>query len=257
MRNGVSGIKTVATIEARMNSTRLPGKVLLPIGVWRSLELQLERLKRSHNIDEIVLATTTDSSDDILVDFAQDQGIACYRGSEEDVLGRILGAAQSVGGELQVQITGDCPLIAPELVDQVIDFYRQAEPAVDFVSNEIERTFPIGLDCRVFSVAVLSEVARLCDDPIHRIHGSTYIYAGPGRHRYRCLNVPATGNLRHPDWRWTLDTPEDLMFMRRIAGVFGDRLVDLSAPELAAWLLDHQDVLSINAAVRQKVLEDG
>lgn len=240
-----------------MNSTRLPGKVLLAIGAWPSLELQLARLKRSQNIDTIVLATTTNAADDVLAAFAQDQAIACFRGSEEDILGRILGAAQSVGGELQVQITGDCPLIAPELVDQVIDCYRRAEPAADFVSNEIERTFPIGLDCRVFPVAVLNEVASLCDDPMHRVHGSTYIYAGPGRQRYRCLNVPATGNLRHPDWRWTLDTPEDLMFMRRIAEVFGGRLVDLSAQELATWLLDHPEVQSINAAVRQKTIKDG
>lgn len=240
-----------------MNSTRLPGKVLLAIGAWRSLELQLARLKRAQNIDEIVLATTTNASDDVLAAFAQEQSIACFRGSEEDVLGRILGAAQSVGGELQVQITGDCPLIAPELVDQVIDRYRRAAPPADFVSNEIERTFPIGLDCRVFPVAVLNEVASLCDDPTHRVHGSTYIYAGPGRGRYRCLNVSATGSLRHPGWRWTLDTPEDLMFMRRIAEVFGGRLVDLSAQELATWLSDHPDVLAINAAVRQKAIQDG
>lgn len=250
-------MKTVATIEARMNSTRLPGKVLMTIGAWSSLELQLIRLKRSQNIDSIVLATTTNTSDDVLAAFAENHGVPCFRGSEEDVLGRILGAAESVGGELLVQITGDCPLIAPEVVDNVIDCYRRADPPADFVSNEIERTFPIGLDCRVFPVEVLREVDRVCGDPTHRVHGSTYIYAGPGRQRYRCINVPATGSLRNPSWRWTLDTPEDLKFLRYIAKVFGEQLVDLSAQSLAAWLSDHSDVLSINATVRQKAIGDG
>lgn len=229
----------------------------MTIGAWPSLELQLTRLKRSQNIDSIVLATTTNASDDVLAAFAENHGVPCFRGSEEDVLGRILGAAQSVDGELLVQITGDCPLIAPEVVDKVIDCYRLAAPPADFVSNEIERTFPIGLDCRVFPVAVLREVDRVCDDPTHRVHGSTYIYVGPGSQRYRCINVSATGNLRHPSWRWTLDTPEDLRFMRHIAEVFGEQLVDLSAQELATWLLDHPDVLSINATVRQKAIGDG
>lgn len=240
-----------------MNSTRLPGKVLREIGAWPSLELQLKRLKRSQNIDSIVVATTTNVSDDVIEAFAKNHGVSCFRGSEEDVLGRILGAAQSSGGELLVQITGDCPLIAPEVVDQVIDCYRQAAPSVDFVSNAIARTFPIGLDCRVFPVAILSEVDRVCDDPIHRVHGSTYIYAGPGSQHYRCLNVSATGNLRHPNWRWTLDTPEDLRFMCHIAEVFGEQLVELSAEVLATWLLDHPEVLSINSSVRQKAIRDG
>ncbi len=250
-------MKIVATIEARMGSTRLPGKVLTDIGGMRSLECQLSRLRRSKLIDEIVLATTVNQLDDTLVSFANEAGVQVHRGSENDVLGRILGAAKSVGGELQVQTTGDCPLIAPEIVDQVIQAYLDADEQYDFVSNEMERSYPIGLDCRVFPVSVLEEVDRVCGDSIHRIHGSTYIYIGPGKERYQCHNLSAPANLFHPDWRWTLDTSEDLMFLRKIAEHFGERITKVAADELAAWLEKHPEVVAINSSINQKSIEDG
>lgn len=250
-------MKIVATIEARMNSTRLPGKVLMDIGGVRSLECQIKRLRRSEFINEIVLATTTNESDDELVSFADEIGISVYRGSENDVLARILGAAQSVDGDLQVQITGDCPLIDPVIVDQVIKTYLDFDGDIDFVSNEIERSFPIGLDCRVFPVNILAEVDKICTDPVHRIHGSTYIYAGEGKSKYRSYNLSAPSNLNHPKWRWTLDTPEDLMFFREVTEYFKEKIIGLSSQELTEWLLDNKYVLKINQNIEQKALEDG
>ncbi|MDH5523674.1 MAG: glycosyltransferase family protein [Desulfobulbaceae bacterium] len=250
-------MKIIATIEARMGSTRLPGKVLTDIGGMRSLECQISRLWRSTLIDEIVLATTVNQLDDTLVDFANEVGVHVYRGSENDVLGRILGAAKSVNGELQVQTTGDCPFIDPEIVDQVIQCYLDAHGKYDFVSNEMERTYPIGLDCRVFPVSVLEQVDRVCGDSIHRVHGSTYIYMGPGKEQYQCHNLLAPPNLLHPDWRWTLDTPEDLLFLQKVAAHFRERITEFAADELAQWLQKHPEVVAINSEVNQKSIEEG
>jgi spore coat polysaccharide biosynthesis protein SpsF len=250
-------MKTVATIEARMNSTRLPGKVLMDIGGIRSLECQIKRLEHSTFIDEIVLATTTNEIDDELVSFASEMEISVYRGDEDDVLARILGAAKSVDGDLQVQITGDCPLIDPVIVDQVIKTYLDFDGEIDFVSNEIIRSFPIGLDCRVFPVNILAAVDRACSDPIHRVHGSTYIYVGEGKEKYKSLNLSAPDELNHPEWRWTLDTKEDLEFLRAITDSIGDEITTISANDLTSWLLEHPEIISINSKVRQKRIEEG
>jgi spore coat polysaccharide biosynthesis protein SpsF len=250
-------MKIVATIEARMGSTRLPGKVLQDIGGISSLECQIKRLQYSKLIDEIVIATTLNESDEKLVDFANKIGVSVFRGSEEDVLSRILSAAKSVNGDLQVQITGDCPLIDAQIVDQVINKYLDADGKYDFVSNEIIRSYPIGLDCRVFPINILAEVDELCDDSIHRVHGSTYIYVGEGKNKYKSLNLSAPNELNHPKWRWTLDTPEDLEFLRAITNRIGEDITTISASELTSWLLDHPEIISINSEVRQKRIEEG
>jgi spore coat polysaccharide biosynthesis protein SpsF len=184
-------------------------------------------------------------------------GISVYRGDENDVLARILEAAQSVNGDLQVQITGDCPFIDPVIVDQVIESYLDFDGNVDFVSNEIIRSFPIGLDCRVFSVDVLADVDKLCTDPIHRVHGSTYIYIGEGAGIYSNHNIAAPYYINHPDWRWTLDTPEDLIFVREISDHFGDRIIDVSTAEIVAFLNKHPEIVEINSHVIQKLTSEG
>lgn len=250
-------MKIIATIEARMSSTRLPGKVLKDIGAGPSLSVQISRLRRSKYLNEIVIATTINDSDDAIVDYAKTVGVSSYRGSEEDILGRILGAAKSVNADIMVQITGDCPLIDPEIIDNVIEYYINHKDKIDFVSNEIERSYPIGLDCRVFSVNTLLEVDVLCKDPIHRVHGSTYIYMGEGKNKYKSYNILAPKELHYPKWRWTLDTPEDLLFFQEIFKQLGDKAVNFSAKQLASWLLNHPEVIAINSGVRQKSIEEG
>ncbi len=255
--SGLIKVKIVATIEARMGSSRLPNKVLMDIGGMKSLECQIKRLKRSKLIDTIVIATTDKSSDDLLVAFADDMDVACFRGSEQDILARILGAAKSQDASLQVQITGDCPLIDPEIVDQVIQCYLDNSKDFDFVSNEIERSYPIGLDCRVFPTTVLEEVDRDCKDPIHRIHGSTYIYMGPGKNKYKSKNFFAPNELNHPLWRWTLDTPEDLEFFKSVLNHFKEEIINLTSIELKNWLVKNPDIVEVNSKVRQKTIEEG
>ena len=148
-------------------------------------------------------------------------------------------------------------MIDPVVVDQVIQHYLDFKYDFDFVSNEIERTFPIGLDCRVFPVNVLEKVDKLCDDPVHRVHGSTYIYLGPGKERFRSKNISAPPGVYSSKWRWTLDTKEDLGFIRKVMKNFRDSYSEFSSLRLAEWLKHHPAISEINSYVSQKNIEDG
>ena len=172
-----------------MSSTRLPGKVLMDIGRFKSLELQILRTKQSKLIHEVVIATTKNSADDAIVNFAQSIGCKVYRGSETDVMERILHSAKSVDGEIQVQLTGSCPLIDGRIIDSLIRELL-ADESLDFVSNEIERTYPIGLDCRVFKVSSLEKAHLICDDDLHRVHGSTFMYLGKVKQFFQVKTFP-------------------------------------------------------------------
>ena len=240
-----------------MNSSRLPNKVLMDLGGIKSLDCQIQRMRKSKYIDEIVLATTINASDDELEKFAEINELSIYRGSENDVMLRILEAAQLVGGDLQVQITGDCPLIDASIIDQVIKVFLEGNGRYDFVSNEIERSYPIGLDCRVFPVEVLASAEKICNDPIHRMHGSTFIYLGEGKQSYVSKNVFAPKKLRHPDFRWTLDEKADLQFIRKVIQHFNGCVAEFSAIELMDWLKQNPEVVDINASVMKKRVEEG
>ncbi len=150
--------RVVATIEARMTSTRLPGKVLKEAVGKPMLDLMVERLKRAPSLSGIVIATTTDPSDDPIVELAGRLGVGCHRGSEMDITERLLGAAKAHAIDVIVETTGDCPLIDADVVDRCIRTYL--ENGVDYVSNILERTYPIGMDTQVFSTATLADVDR-------------------------------------------------------------------------------------------------
>jgi spore coat polysaccharide biosynthesis protein SpsF len=203
--------RTVCTIEARMTSTRLPGKVLARAAGRPLLQHMIERLARCPALDAIVVATTTNPADDPIEALAGELGAGCFRGSEEDVLGRVLGAARADGADLIVETTGDCPLIDPAIVGEVIAAFREGE--VDYCSNTLEPTYPRGMDVQVFPTGVLAEVDRLTDDPADREHVSLYIYEHP--QRYRLLGVRAEPP-RDADLRLTVDTPEDLALVRAV-----------------------------------------
>ena len=239
-----------------MSSTRLPGKVLMDIGRFKSLELQILRTKQSKLIHEVVIATTKNSADDAIVNFAQSIGCKVYRGSETDVMERILHSAKSVDGEIQVQLTGDCPLIDGRIIDSLIRELL-ADESLDFVSNEIERTYPIGLDCRVFKVSSLEKAHLICDDDLHRVHGSTFMYLGEGKTIFSSKNFPAPDNLSNPHWRWTLDTLEDYEFLKQIVDHFGNEIIYQSSESISKWLLRNPKMLELNSEVRQKSLEEG
>ncbi len=200
-------MRIVATVQSRMSSRRLPGKHLKPILGKPMLGRLLERLKRSKQVDVVCVATSVDSADEVLVDVARESGVKSYRGPLDDMLARLIGAAKSVGGSVIAQITGDCPLIDPKIVDGVIDRYRKGE--YDYLSNMLDGlTFPVGFDVQVYSVALLEEVSRLACDPQVREHVTLFIYRNP--QRYRLLNLRAPTELHRPRYRLCVDYEQDL-----------------------------------------------
>jgi spore coat polysaccharide biosynthesis protein SpsF len=237
----------VCTIQARMTSTRLPGKVLMPVLGKPLLELMIERLRRARHVDEIVVATTEDASSDPIEELAERLGVGCFRGSEDDVLARVLGAAHAFGADLIVETTGDCPLIDPAVVDRVIEGFR--EGGVDYCSNILKRTYPRGLDVQVFPTRVLEEVDRRTDDPSDREHVSLYIYEKPGRFRLR--NVESA----HPDsaeLRLTVDAPEDYELIRAVFEALYESDPAFGLEEMLALFEARPELPELNRDIEQK-----
>lgn len=211
--------RIVATVEARTGSSRLPGKVLAEVCGAPMLEHILRRLARSRRLDAICVATTRDPADDAVAALAARVGVACYRGCTEDVLDRVVRAGRTCRADILVEITGDCAVIDPTVVDRVIEVYLQG--GYDYVSNVMRLTYPPGIDAQVFSLALLEQVAALTRDPEDREHVTRYIYRRP--ERFRCLNVEAPAALTRPTLRLMVDYPEDLEFVRRVYGALYPR----------------------------------
>lgn len=244
--------KIIATIEARMTSTRLPGKVLLPLAGKPALERLIERLQRSEYLDEIVVATTINKADDPIVELANKMRVKHFRGSEADVLGRVLGAARSVDADIIVEVTGDCPLVDWRLIDKGIEeFFRQK---ADYASNLINPSFPIGFDVQVFPTAVLAEVDKLTQDPIDRTHVSYYIYNHP--EKYKLHNWQADAKYRWPDLRVTLDEKEDYELLNIVFEKLLPRNEDFSAEEVIEFLRANPAISAINKNIRQKDVQE-
>ena len=205
-------MNTVVIVQARMTSSRLPGKIMAPVLGKPLLELQAERLKRAQLVDEIVIATTTNDTDDPVESLTERLRIGCFRGSEDDVLDRVLRAAHAFDVDVIVEITGDCPLIDFQVIDQLVGVYRAND--YDYVANVLKRTYPRGLDTQVFATSVLEEVARLTDDPADHEHVSLYIYEHP--EKFKLHNIESGLPEEFWDLRLTVDTPEDLELIRTI-----------------------------------------
>lgn len=241
-------MEVTAIIEARMKSTRMPGKNLRPIMGRPMLEMLIERLKRSKLLDGIVVATTTDASDDVIEALCSKLGVGCFRGSMEDVLDRVLRAAQSVDADVIVEITGDCPLTDPGIVDQAVEFFLKNK--YDYVSNVLKLTYPLGIAVQVFPVKVLEEVSRLTQDPADREHVSLYIYEHP--ERYSLHNIDSGLPEKYRNYRLTVDTPEDFAL---ICAVFEALYPDKPAFDLGdmlTFLDSNPDLLELNRSIQQR-----
>ncbi|MDJ0795538.1 MAG: glycosyltransferase family protein [Calothrix sp. MO_167.B12] len=205
----------VATIEARMGSSRLPGKVLKEAVGKPMLLLMVERVRRARYIDEVVIATTTNEKDEAIVLFCQENNISYFRGSEENVLERVVEAGRKYKAEVSVLLTGDCPLIDPYVIDQHICAFFSAYPHVDWVANSEVRSYPIGLDLMVLPWMTLAETVNFATIEPFREHVGWYVRRHP--ERYRRLDIIAPPGLSNPFFRITLDYQEDY---ERIKAIF-------------------------------------
>ena len=243
-------MKVVAIIQARMGSTRLPGKVLQDLEGETVLARVVTRLRRARLINEFLVATTDRAADDAIVKECRSLAVSVFRGDQDDVLDRYFRAAQLAKAEVVVRITSDCPLIDPEITDKTIAAFLEARP--DYASNSLVRTYPRGLDTEVMSLATLGRAWQEARKPYEREHVTPYVYEHPAE--FKLLSV--TGDADYSAHRWTVDTPEDLEFVRaiysRLKGnpTFGWR-------DVLEVLDCEPGLMELNRSVAQKALHAG
>jgi spore coat polysaccharide biosynthesis protein SpsF len=240
-------MKIVAIVQARMGSTRLPGKVLMDLGGAAVLDRVLNRLGRSKLISEWLVATTTAPADDVIVKHCEGAKWRVFRGSEEDVLDRYYQAATNMRADVVVRITSDCPLIDPEVTDATIRVFLDRK--ADYASNVEVRTYPRGLDTEVMTMLALARAWRNSTKPYQREHVTPYIYENPGEFKLQGIENDTNFN-RH---RWTLDTPEDLQLLRAIYARFGGR-DDFGWREVLKAVEREPNLADINRQIVQKAV---
>lgn len=245
-------MRVVAIIQARMGSTRLPGKVMMKIQGKTVLDHVISRVKQSKGIDDIVIATTTESDDDTIVEEAKRLNVKCFRGSEDDVLCRYYYAAKENKADAVVRITSDCPLIDPKIIDEMITKYKKLhrEGKVDYLSNTLERTFPRGLDAEIFLFKALEDAYYNAQVTYQREHVTPYIYEHPEKFTLAVYTCDEDYSMH----RWTLDTPEDFEMITKIYVelYIKDELILFSG--IINFLIKHPEITEINNKVNQKEL---
>jgi spore coat polysaccharide biosynthesis protein SpsF len=245
-------MKTTAIIQAHMGSTRLFGKVLSDICGRPMLVRVIDRVRRATLIDEVVVATSDLAPDDAIVARCSSVVVACFRGSDRDVLDRFTMAARRANADVIVRITSDCPLIDPDVIDAVIDRFMSSPSPVDYASNKIPQSFPRGLDTEVFTREALERTWREAGASYERTHVTPYIYEHPDA--FRLLSV--TNDVDRADWRWTVDAVEDLQFVREIYSRLGAEGL-FTWHDVVALLEKEPSVREINRTVRQKGVREG
>ena len=283
-------MKVIAIIQGRMSSSRLPGKILADIAGQPMLQRVFTRTARAATVTETIFATTLDASDDPVAEYCEFSGIPFTRGSQFDVLDRYYQTAKQAKADVVVRITADCPAIDPALIDNAVNaiwgrFKGMQNPldslnrpmlpdelvfAADFVCNRLpppwHRTFPIGLDVEVCTFVALQKSWQEAKEPQHREHAMPYFYEGvelSAISRQLSEGVSPRGFrivlLNHTtdfgDYRWTVDTPEDLEFMRQVYSRF-DGHDEFTWKEVLDLVHDEPKLMKINSGVKHKTLKD-
>ena len=240
--------KTVIIVQARMGSTRLPGKILMQVLGKPLLAFLAERLRRVSQSDQIVVATTESERDLPVVTLCAQLGLDCVRGSEHDVLARYDQAAREHGAHLVVRITSDCPLLDPAVVDEAITLYRRG--GFDYVSNALRPGYPLGMAVEVLAASLLSRAAAEATAPEEREHVTPFVYRRPEQFSIGHLALESA----HGKERWTVDTAEDFELIRRILEALYPSTPAFTMHDVLALLGRYPHWRDINAAVRQKTL---
>jgi len=243
-------MRIVAIIQARMGSTRLPGKTLQDLAGKSVLMRVVERVRRMQRIDDLAIATTVNDQDDVIEKTCRENGVLAFRGNDEDVLDRYYRAACFFHADAIVRITADCPLIDPELSDHVIQQFLDCKP--DYASNVLRRTYPRGLDTEVMSVLALEQAWQRATEACQRAHVTPYIY----QHPESFVLASVTGDEDHSKHRWTLDTPEDMQFLRMLYAKLPSSC-DFGWRDVLEILDREPELVDINQHVPQKALHEG
>jgi spore coat polysaccharide biosynthesis protein SpsF len=241
-------VKITAIIQARMGSTRLPGKVLMDLGGEPALARVVGRLRRATQVNQIVVATTNSIADDAIVRECSRLKVSFFRGSENDVLDRYYQVARVSEAGAVVRITSDCPVIDPQLVDETIGLFQRQHG--DYASNSFPPIYPRGLDVEVFTVAALEQAWSDARKPYEREHVTPYFYEHPELFRLVSLG----GQIDHSRYRWTLDTVEDFELLRTIYARFGNK-DDFSWGEVVQLMEREPELAELNSRVIQKALQ--
>ena len=240
----------LAIIQARMGSTRLPGKILKEVNGKPLLAYQIDRVRQSKCIEKIVIATTVEQKDDQIVAFCEQYNVEYYRGSENDVLARYYEAAEQFGGDIIVRLTSDCPIIDPVVIDETIRYYIDHASEFDYVSNTIERTYPRGLDTEVFSEGALEKSYKDATLERDREHVTAYMYSNP--EKFRIGSISNSQNLGNH--RWTVDTSEDFQLVELILSNLYSENQFFNMRDVIELLEKHPDWVQLNYHIEQKKL---
>ncbi|MDE2440339.1 MAG: glycosyltransferase family protein [Betaproteobacteria bacterium] len=233
----------LALLQARCSSSRLPGKVLKPILGEPMIVRHIERLRRTLHLSPLVVATSTEASDDPLAELCASLDIACRRGSLSDVLDRFYQAAAPFAPDHVVRLTGDCPLADPEVIDACIDYHLAGD--YDYTSNALRPSFPDGLDVEVFRFSALADAWREAQLPSEREHVTPFLYNHP--ERYRIGHFTQAEDF---SWlRWTVDQPEDFAMVERVYDALYPTNPAFSTRDIIRWLATHPEVAALNTNI--------
>jgi len=247
-------MSVVCIMQARTGSTRLPEKILKKIKKKTVLQHDIDRVLKAKNIDKLVIATTERFEDDVIINIAKNNSVGYFRGSENDVLSRYYFAAKKYNAEIVIRITSDCPLIDPEIIDNMVNEFIKLRciENLDYLSNKIKMTYPRGLDVEVFSFEALEKTFREATQKFEKEHVTPYIYLNPKKFRIKNYENDRDYSML----RWTLDTEEDFLLIKTIYDQLYDKNKIFLFKDILRCVQDNPKISKLNEHIKQKELNE-
>lgn len=247
-------MSVVCIMQARTGSTRLPEKILKIINNKTVLEHDIDRVLKAKTVDELVIATTERDEDNVIVDIAKNCSVGHFRGSEDNVLSRYYFAAKKYNAEIVIRITSDCPLIDPEIIDDMVNEFIKLRSTenLDYLSNKIKMTYPRGLDVEVFSFDALERTFLEATQKFEKEHVTPYIYLNPDKFKIKNYENDTDYSM----FRWTLDTEEDFLLIKTIYDHLYDENRMFLFKDILKYVLENPEISKLNDHIRQKELNE-